>query len=140
MKTKKWIVLTGVAIAALAATARQSRSAQGANYNDNNVVNGAELYRMYCATCHGLDGKGGGPAAEALKRRPADLTTIAKRNGGEFPNSRVTHIIDGYEVKAFHGSREMPIWGDFFHDMKRDDELLKLREHNLTEYIRSLQK
>lgn len=106
----------------------------------NDVVAGAELYRMYCATCHGVDGRGDGPAAEAMKRRPSDLTAISRRNGGKFPDFRVTHIIDGYEVTAAHGSRDMPIWGDFFHEMRRDDALLKLREHNLTEYIRSIQR
>jgi mono/diheme cytochrome c family protein len=118
----------------------QEKNAAEADLSDNNVTNGAELYRMYCATCHGLDGKGKGPAADAMKRRPPDLTSISRRNNGRFPDFRVTHIIDGYEVIAAHGSREMPIWGDFFHDMKRDDALLKLREHNLTEYIRSIQK
>jgi mono/diheme cytochrome c family protein len=106
----------------------------------NDVVSGGELYRMYCATCHGVDGRGDGPVAEALKQRPPDLTAISKRNGGTFPGFRIEHIIDGYEVKYAHGTRDMPVWGDFFHDMKRDDVQLKLREHNLTEYIRSLQR
>jgi mono/diheme cytochrome c family protein len=140
MKSRNWIVLTILAGISMAVPAQENRSAPEVNYNDNNVVDGAQLYKMYCATCPGLDGRGGGPAAEALKRRPPDLTAISRRNRGEFPNFRITHIIDGYEIKDAHGSREMPIWGDFFHDMKRDDELLKLREHNLTEYIRSLQK
>jgi mono/diheme cytochrome c family protein len=103
------------------------------------VVSGDELYRTYCASCHGLDGKGGGPAAEALKRQPPDLTTISKRNGGKFPEFRVGNIIDGYETIAAHGTREMPVWGDLL-PQHRDAPLLKLREHNLTEYVRSLQK
>jgi hypothetical protein len=53
---------------------------------------------------------------------------------------RIAHIIDGYEIVAFHGSRDMPIWGDYFrNNQTRDEALIKLREHNLTEYIRSLQ-
>lgn len=116
------------------------RAQDGAFLAHNDVVVGAELYRIYCATCHGVDGRGDGPTAEALKRRPSNLTTIARRNGGKFPEFRITHIIDGYEIKVAHGSREMPIWGEFFHDMKRDDTLLKLREHNLVEYVRSIQR
>jgi len=101
-----------------------------------NEYTGAEMYRTYCASCHGIDGKGSGPAAAALKKVPPELTQISKRNKGQFPAFRITHIIDGYEIEAFHGSHEMPIWGDYF----RDKLLLELREHNLTEYIRSIQK
>ena len=108
-------------------------SQQNGSRND---FSGVESYRVYCASCHGVDGKGGGPAAAALKKAPGDLTQISKRNHGEFPAVRVTHIIDGYEVEAVHGSRDMPVWGDYF----RDKLLLELREHNLTEYLRSIQK
>ena len=104
-----------------------------------NDLSGVEMYRTYCASCHGVDGKGAGPAAAALRKTTPDLTSISKRNKGQFPDFRVTHIIDGYEVQAVHGSREMPIWGDYFRDKQRDETILLLREHNLTEYIRSIQ-
>ncbi len=139
---RKSAVLVPIAIAgvSLIAFAQNNEGPDAAFLAHNDVTAGAELYRLYCATCHGVDGRGEGPAAEAMKRRPSDLTTISKRNGGKFPDFRVTNIIDGYEVNAAHGSRDMPIWGDFFHDMKRDDTLLKLKEHNLTEYLRSIQR
>lgn len=96
--------------------------------------------KTYCASCHGNDGKGSGPAAPALKKAPPDLTQISKRNNGQFPAFRITHIIDGYEVVAVHGSREMPVWGNYFRDNEsRDETMLALRERNLTEYIRSIQ-
>jgi len=78
--------------------------------------NGAELFMNYCASCHGTDGKGGGPTAAALKIRPADLTTIAKRNGGTFPSARIKALIAGPDnlLIAAHGSREMPVWGPIF--------------------------
>lgn len=100
---------------------------------------GARMFQTYCASCHGADGKGFGPVAPALKAKLPDLTRIAKRNKGEFPSFRINHIIDGYEVQAAHGSRDMPVWGDFFRDIKRDETAIELREHNLTEYIRSIQ-
>lgn len=134
------VAIAAVALIAQAQDKKTPEDAEASFLSQNDVVAGAELFRLYCATCHGVDGRGDGPAAQAMKRRPADLTTISRRNGGKFPAFRVTHTIDGYEVTASHGSRDMPIWGDFFHDMNRDDVRLKLREYNLTEYIRSIQR
>ena len=74
------------------------------------VARGKALYDTHCATCHGADGKGDGPAAESLARRPADLTRIAARNGGSFPLAQVMSTIDGYNRKKPHGS-SMPAWG-----------------------------
>jgi mono/diheme cytochrome c family protein len=73
---------------------------------------GKREYEMNCAVCHGLNGKGAGAYTDFLKKTPADLTTISKRNGGVFPLQRVYDVIDGrgVEIKA-HGPRDMPIWG-----------------------------
>ncbi len=75
---------------------------------------GAEDFRIYCATCHGIDGKGKGPVAEYMTLPPRDLTQLARRAGGKFPADLMARVIDGRaEVKA-HGSRDMPVWGDYF--------------------------
>lgn len=72
---------------------------------------GAQLFRDHCAACHGLLGLGDGPVAASLKVRPADLTRIALRRGGTFPEADIAAFIDGrFELDA-HGTREMPIWG-----------------------------
>jgi hypothetical protein len=75
---------------------------------------GKAEYQNSCAACHGVDGKGAGPVAGALKPRPADLTTIAKKNGGVFPVGRIYDIIDGRLEVRSHGARDMPIWGQRF--------------------------
>jgi mono/diheme cytochrome c family protein len=75
---------------------------------------GKNEFQAKCATCHGVDGKGDGPQAKVLPTRPADLTLLAKHNGGVFPVSRVHEIIDGRLEVAAHGSRLMPVWGDEF--------------------------
>jgi len=64
-----------------------------------------------CASCHGAGGKGNGPEATSLVVKPADLTVLAKKNGGQFPTAYVRQVIDGRAHVAAHGSREMPVWG-----------------------------
>jgi mono/diheme cytochrome c family protein len=75
---------------------------------------GRATFRGYCGSCHGAEAKGDGPVAEYLTIKPADLTGIAERNGGEFPFEQVVKIIDGRERVAGHGSPDMPIWGEAF--------------------------
>ena len=64
-----------------------------------------------CAECHGADGKGTGPRSTDMKKKPANLTILAKRNNGVFAADAVYKRIDGRDTKASHGSSEMPIWG-----------------------------
>ena len=75
---------------------------------------GKPAFELYCATCHGRDAKGGGPASNLLTVKPADLTMISKKNDGKFPFWRVYGTIDGREDVKGHGTREMPIWGAEF--------------------------
>jgi mono/diheme cytochrome c family protein len=101
---------------------------------------GKEMYRAYCAACHGADGKGDGPASEALKSRPLDLTDLARRNAGKFPELRVFGTINGDLHVTAHGSKDMPTWGVVFGQMDGADVArVKLRIRNLTKYIESLQ-
>lgn len=37
-------------------------------------LKGPDLFRSYCAACHGKDGHGGGPTAAVLKSQVPDLT------------------------------------------------------------------
>jgi mono/diheme cytochrome c family protein len=102
-------------------------------------VKGVDLFHEYCSSCHGFDGKGNGPAAPALNTRPADLTTIAQRNGGVFPSERVRKIIAGDARITAHGSSEMPVWGPIFHRVEWDQDLGKVRLQNVTNYLESIQ-
>ncbi|HET8668532.1 MAG TPA: cytochrome c [Terriglobales bacterium] len=104
------------------------------------AASGKEMYESYCASCHGRDAKGDGPAAKALKTAPSDLTTLAERNGGQFPAMRVQGVITGQVELAAHGAKDMPVWGPVFLRLSqgRPSEV-KLRIDNLTDYIKSLQ-
>ena len=77
-------------------------------------ASGEDLYRRYCSSCHGLDARGDGPVASALKQKPKDLTRIAERRGGVFPSAELVRIVDGRDVAMAHGTRDMPVWGKRF--------------------------
>ncbi len=113
---------------------------QHATIQPTSPASGKEMYTTYCAVCHGTDGKGGGPAASALKVPPTDLTQLAKNNGGKYPAAKVTSAIKGDSNVPAHGSRDMPVWGKLFWSMSHGHEgEVQQREANLTKYIESLQ-
>ena len=103
-------------------------------------ASGKAMYRTHCAACHGLEGKGDGPAATALKMAPANLTTLAKANGGQFPSDRVYNSIKGDPAVAAHGSPEMPVWGTTFRSVSHGHPVeVQQRLVNLTSYVKTLQ-
>lgn len=81
---------------------------------DGQNASGELEFRQYCSPCHGLKGTGDGPVARTLKTKPADLTSLAKNNGGVFPEKEVHGFIYGTKTIPSHGSREMPVWGYAF--------------------------
>ncbi len=102
-------------------------------------LEGPYLFRAYCATCHGLAGKGDGPIAPVLETPVSDLTRISQKNGGVFPAARVRSIIAGDQLIQAHGTREMPIWGPIFHQVERDRDYGNVRLENVTRYVESIQ-
>ena len=104
-------------------------------------LSGPEMYKTFCAPCHGVDGKGNGPVASELKTPPTDLTQLAKKSNGAFPRDHVRGYIEGKGARdiAAHGSREMPIWGDVFRGMANDQGAITYRLTTLTSYLETLQ-
>jgi mono/diheme cytochrome c family protein len=105
---------------------------------DVHSVDGQVLFEHYCAVCHGKDAKGTGPAADALKKAPADLTQVARKNGGKFPEVHVMRVIKGDDTVGAHGSRDMPIWGELFTSLS-SKESSELRVNGLMKYVESVQ-
>lgn len=60
-------------------------------------TSGASDFAELCAPCHGVTGKGDGELGKELAHRPADLTRISARHGGEFPMAYVMSKIWGYQ-------------------------------------------
>ncbi|HLM82366.1 MAG TPA: cytochrome c [Terriglobales bacterium] len=100
-----------------------------------------EMYTAYCAVCHGKGGKGDGPAAEALRVAPPDLTILARKNENNYPYDRVKSAIVGDVRLPSHGSKEMPVWGELFWGMSQGQSSeVQLRVNNLDKYIESMQR
>ncbi len=133
MRTCIWILfLSGLALQA------QDKVIKRVSADPTPIVSGHEIFHAYCATCHGADAKGGGPAASALKTTPADLTQLARRNNGKFPNAAVTETLRNVAQPA-HGSAEMPIWGPVLQSVSDNPRELELRINNIVAYLASIQ-
>jgi mono/diheme cytochrome c family protein len=106
----------------------------------NHTIEGPQLYRAYCAVCHGKEGKGDGPAADALKRHPTDLTTMSKRNGGKYPAIEVREAMRGTGKIKEHGTVDMPMWGAVLTESGQNAALADMQFAALVKYIEELQK
>ncbi|BCS32432.1 hypothetical protein TBR22_A16460 [Luteitalea sp. TBR-22] len=111
-------------------------------YHDIASVDGRSNYVAYCASCHGLSGKGDGPAAPALKAMVPDLTMMSARRGGKFDVLAIERFISGVDraVPAAHGSVDMPVWGPMFRSGGVSNATAQMRLTNLATYLKSIQK
>jgi mono/diheme cytochrome c family protein len=102
---------------------------------------GSDLFKTYCAACHGTSARGDGPLAANMKKPPPDLTQFAARNGGTFPSAQVAQIIDGRQPISGHGGPDMPVWGDAFKAsyLGSSEESVQARIKALVEYLERIQ-
>ena len=104
------------------------------------VPSGKAMFKQYCASCHGADAKGRGPATPTLNTRVPDLTTLAKRHDGKYPYEYVESVLRFGPGYSAHGSQEMPVWGPIFQYLENYNEAaVRQRIKNLCDYIESLQ-
>jgi hypothetical protein len=117
-----------------------------AQETSNAGVSGEADFNMYCASCHGEDGKGDGPKAFGLSKPVPDLTTLTQRYGS-FPRDRLAKLIDGRDPIEGHVDREMPVWGVWFKEeaaeelggAEGDEGSVARRVDNLIGYVEALQ-
>lgn len=138
--TVKPYVLT-VVIAMIAGAALSAHADSGAARQD---------FMTLCADCHNADAKGNGPLAKNLTKIPPDLTRIKQRAHGKFDEEAVYDWIIGLKMTDSHGSREMPIWGDWLmdetieggtslEDAKAAEQEIERRVMGIVKYLESLQ-
>jgi len=131
----------GVAIGILSCSASVVSGQVTTTVPSTSAATGQGLYVNYCGSCHGPQAKGDGPMAPALTKKPADLTTIAKRNGGKFQSDLVFRTIDGRNPVLGHGGQEMPVWGNAFLRVQggATAEVARARVEALVNYLQSIQ-
>lgn len=104
--------------------------------------NGQRDFQELCADCHNADATGNGPLAKNLTKVPPDLTRIRARAHGVFDETAVYDWILGLKMTESHGSREMPIWGDWLMDEAVEDstsfDVAKTAEKEVESRIRAI--
>jgi nucleotide-binding universal stress UspA family protein/mono/diheme cytochrome c family protein len=128
-------------IAAFAFAALLAVTATAAAQEPQQTVPGSAVFQTYCASCHGTSARGDGPLASSMSRKPANLTEIAKRNGGQYPSEMVFRTIDGRQPVRGHGGADMPVWGDAFKRSRDggDEDRIKRVITSLVDYLESIQ-
>ncbi|MGA7920201.1 MAG: cytochrome c [Candidatus Acidiferrales bacterium] len=118
----------------------QAPDKKATHQSGSSPVSGLQLYKRYCAVCHGNNLKGNGPISPEYKNPPSDLVTLAQRHQGKFPDEYVEDVLrNGVKVPP-HEKTEMPVGGPLFASTPgTDTELTKIRIVNLTNYIKSMQ-
>lgn len=101
MKAIHGAALAAAAMAGVVAACAPQVSPQTSARND---------FAALCVDCHGADGTGGGAASSGMDTKPADLTRVAARNGGEFPRLQVMGHIYGFTPGR--SASPMPEFGD----------------------------
>jgi mono/diheme cytochrome c family protein len=138
---KRLLIIAIAAIfAASIASAGQSSGKVTIPVDRTSPTNGKLMFTNYCAPCHGVDGRGNGPVAAALKVRPTDLTVLSRNNQGRFPDAHIANVLgNGSDLQA-HGTAEMPVWGPILGRMDQSNPQGRLlRISNLTRYLENLQ-
>ena len=133
------LILFAVSVFSIAGSAQTARRTSPPLALES--LTGRDSFDRYCAACHGADGRGTGPVSAALKTRPADLTTLAQRNGGSFPRERIASFVEGTDRPlSAHGPSDMPVWGSTFRGLDASEARVRIRLANLVAYVESLQR
>jgi mono/diheme cytochrome c family protein len=103
-------------------------------------LGGKATYDVYCAGCHGSQGRGDGPAVTTLTTTVGDLTTLSARNGGTYPRARVrAAVLNMDRPITAHRTGDMPVWGTIFQILDRSNREAQVRVDNVVAYLETLQ-
>ncbi|WP_109484889.1 c-type cytochrome [Occallatibacter savannae] len=102
---------------------------------------GKAMYNSYCASCHGEDGKGYGPATPALSKGAPDLTLLAAHNQGRYPKYKVITALSKFSESHHIGTTsEMPDWYKAFVSLDSTNPIkADLRAISISRHVQTLQ-
>ena len=138
----KYLLVTALAATLAAGTGYADRSKAKVTIpiTKTTPTSGKQMYVNYCAPCHGVDGRGNGPAATALKNLPSDLTVLSRNNNGKFPDAHIVAVLQNGTAISAHGSAGMPVWGPILGKMNQTNSQDRmLRISNLSRFLESMQ-
>jgi mono/diheme cytochrome c family protein len=138
----KYLLVTALAatLAAGKGYADRSKAKVTIPITKTTPTSGKQMYVNYCAPCHGVDGRGNGPAATALKTLPSDLTVLSRNNNGKFPDAHIVAVLQNGTAISAHGSAGMPVWGPILGKMNQTNSQDRmLRISNLSRFLESMQ-
>jgi hypothetical protein len=112
-------------------------------YKDIALKDGHEMYDHLCAVCHGVTGKGDGPAAPALSNPVPDLTQFGADFGGQY-HAQLKRVISGTDRTVHKDVVGMPLWFMEFQYVRRNKfghprtTYANLKINSLVEYVEEL--
>lgn len=140
MLKRLWVLAVAATFAARMGYADRTTTKVTIPVKKTAPTSGSQMYANYCAPCHGLDGRGHGALAAALRRSPSDLTVLTMSNRGRFPDTHIAVVLQNGIDLPSHGTAEMPVWGPILGKMDQahtQDRLLRIS--NLSRYLESIQ-
>ena len=105
------------------------------------IAEGGQWFKSYCVICHGENADGKGNMASMLNTPPLDLTAIAKRRNGVFPEADIAKIIAGIENVPGHRTGDMPVWWETFKKSENitDEKVLQEKINHIVAYLKTIQ-
>ena len=140
MLRRLFLTMSAISIAVTISCAAQNTSQIVLPVHKTAATSVVQMYTSYCAPCHGIDGRGHGPLAPALRQQPANLTLLSRSHQGHYPDARIVSVVQFGAGQSTHGAAAMPAWGPILAKMNQanhQDRLLRLS--NLSRYLDSLQ-
>jgi mono/diheme cytochrome c family protein len=134
------LIAAAITLAANIGYADQSRKGVTIQVTRTAPTSGKQMYGNYCAPCHGVDGRGHGPVANALRTAPTDLTALSRNHRGKFPDTHIVAVLEQGPGLPAHVTAEMPVWGPILGKMNQTTPQERLlRICNLSRYLDAMQ-
>ena len=116
-----------------------SGTAVGAQTDKAAIERGRTLFEQHCASCHGKSGRGDGPTAATIARKPTNLTVMQQRSGAFF-RAQVESAVQGTNASLAHRAPDMLVWGALFRANARGNRsAADARLRDLVAFIESIQ-